>query len=292
MLVRGGGADAVGDLGRPRGERMARVLKRILKRVIAELGFTIERRDLPPPDYLQGFLQKLWPVAVNIPMIRCGGDADGAYLLPDDLDGIGALFSPGVEAVATFERDMAARGMICYMADASVTAPPLDNPAFRFEAKFLGLRDTDEFTTIDSWVDRYEPGDHDLLLQIDIEGAEWVVMSNMSEHLLRRLRIIVIEAHSLGQLADQYGRQTVVEVMERLLRTHHLVHNHPNNWGRLYKRGDILIPDVMEMTFLRKDRAVPTGYVTAFPHPLDIVNGPHLPPIPLPAAWYAPSAAG
>lgn len=268
------------------------MLKRILKRAIAELGFTIERRDLPPPDYLQSFLQKLWPVAIDIPLIRCGGDADGAYLLPDDLDGIRALFSPGVEAVATFERDMAARGMVCYMADASVSAPPLDNTAFRFEAKFLGLRETDEFTTIDSWVDRYEPGDHDLLLQIDIEGAEWVVMSNISDHLLRRMRIIVIEAHSLGQLADQYGRQIVVEVMERLLQTHHLVHNHPNNWGRLYKRGDILIPDVMEMTFLRKDRATPAGYVTSFPHPLDIINGPHLPPMPLPAAWHAPSATG
>ncbi|MBJ6123345.1 hypothetical protein [Sphingomonas mollis] len=105
-------------------------------------------------------------------MIRCGGDADGAHLLPDDLDGITALFSPGVEAVATFETEIVARGMICYMADASVTSPPLHNAAFRFDAKFLGLRDSLEYTTIDSWVNTYEAGNHDPLLQIDIEGAE------------------------------------------------------------------------------------------------------------------------
>ncbi len=263
------------------------MLGRVVKKAIHSLGYRIERDDIPPPDDLLPFLQQLWPVSIDIPLIRCGGDVDGAYLLPDDLDGITALFSPGVEAVALFETDMAARGMTCYMADASVVAPPLDNPAFRFDAKFLGLRQTPLFTTIDAWVDAYEPGTDDLLLQMDIEGAEWTVLSNMSDPLLHRFRIIVLEVHSLGQLLDQYGKQIIMEVMNRLLTTHYLVHNHPNNWGRLFRRRGVQIPDVMEMTFLRKDRATPSDYVRSFPNPLDIVNNEDLPVMRLPDAWHA-----
>jgi hypothetical protein len=259
-----------------------------VKNVFRSLGYRIEREDLPPPDHLLPFLRQLWPVAIDIPMIRCGGNADGAYLLPDDLDGIKALFSPGVAEVATFETAMGARGITCYLADASVTSPPFENPAFHFEAKFLGLRETQEFTTIDAWVDAYEPGDHDLLLQMDIEGAEWTVLSNVSDHLLGRFRIIVLEVHSMGQLLDPYGKQIIMEVLTRMLSTHHLVHNHPNNCGRLFRCRGVEVPDVMEMTFLRKDRAEPLGYARTFPHPLDIVNSSNLPLQILPPAWRAP----
>jgi hypothetical protein len=224
-----------------------------------------------------------------MPLIRCGGNFDGAYLLPDDLDGIRALFSPGVEAVASFETDMAARGMTCYMADASVVSPPLPDPAFRFVPKFLGLRNNDRYMTLDAWVNATEPGDHDLLLQMDVEGAEWTVLSSVSDSLLARFRIIVLEVHALGQLLDQYGRQIIMEVLARLLETHHIVHNHPNNLGRLHRRKGVSIPDVAELTFIRKDRTAAAGFVRRFPHPLDIENGPGLPPMPLPAGWYAPA---
>jgi hypothetical protein len=113
---------------------------------------------------------------------------------------------------------MAARGMTCYMADASVVSPPLPDPAFRFVPKFLGLRNNDRYMTLDAWVNATEPGDHDLLLQMDVEGAEWTVLSSVSDSLLARFRIIVLEVHALGQLLDQYGRQIIMEVLARLLR--------------------------------------------------------------------------
>ncbi len=106
------------------------MLRRAVHKAFRLLGYRVEREDLPPPDHLLPFLRISWPVALPIPMIRCGGDGDGAYLLPDDLDGIKALFSPGVESIAAFETEMAGRGMTCYMADASVACPPSNNPAF------------------------------------------------------------------------------------------------------------------------------------------------------------------
>jgi hypothetical protein len=46
-----------------------------------------------------------WPKA----MIRLGREADGGYLVPDDLSGIVACFSPGVDVIAAFELDLQRR---------------------------------------------------------------------------------------------------------------------------------------------------------------------------------------
>jgi hypothetical protein len=43
---------------------------------------------------------------------------------------------------------------------------------------------------------------------------------------------------------------------------------------------------VLEVTFLRKDRADATGYATHFPHPLDRPNARWMSAPPLPARWH------
>jgi len=50
--------------------------------------------------------------------------------------------------------------------------------------------------------------------------------------------------------------------------------------------GDLAIPNVIEMTLLRKDRSPATGYATAFPHPLDRTNVPGIPDFALPKPWF------
>src|SRR5580692_6161639 len=67
---------------------------------------------------------RLRPVLTDKKLIRVGGDEDGGYLVPDDIDGIVACFSPGVGPVAAFEGALASRGINCYLADGSVAAPP------------------------------------------------------------------------------------------------------------------------------------------------------------------------
>lgn len=267
------------------------MLKAIGKRAARALGYTV-KRDVPPPpdepvsDRAKALIRAMWPVATDRTLVRYGGDGDGAYLIPDDLDGIAALFSPGVDMISTFEGEMAARGMTCYLADASVAGPAAENAAFRFEPKFLGLRDEAHLMTIDAWVDRHEAGDHDLMLQMDIEGAEWTVLSSMSGRLLARFRVMVIEFHSMSMLYDPYTEQIIIDVIERLLATHHIVHNHPNNAMWMNRQDGVDVPEVIEVTFLRKDRATPTGFVNQFPHALDVINNPLKVNLVLPDAWH------
>jgi hypothetical protein len=56
----------------------------------------------PDQAEVREFIAKLHPLTTEHPLIRMG-EGDGGYLIPDDLNGITACFSPGVDNRATFE---------------------------------------------------------------------------------------------------------------------------------------------------------------------------------------------
>ena len=71
----------------------------------------------------------LKPKASKTPLIRIGGDRDGSYLVPDDLDGIAACFSPGVNRIKYFEDFLADRyGIESHMCDFSCDVEEFTTP--------------------------------------------------------------------------------------------------------------------------------------------------------------------
>lgn len=237
---------------------------------------------------LQSFISKLWPVSTPVPLIRIGDEADGGYLVPDDLEGIRHCYSPGVSDVASFENDLLERGINSHLADYSVDAPPDGLEAASFTKKFLGGLDIDQFMTLRHWMESTggQPDGSDLLLQMDIEGYEYEVLLSTPIELLRRFRIIVIEFHNIETWAQKDFFNLVQAGIGKLLSEFHVVHNHPNNCCATVNLGGVTAPRVIEMTFLRKDRADATGFATAFPHPLDRMNVPGSDLV-LPANWHA-----
>jgi len=169
------------------------------------------------------------PYETDTPLIRMGDFGDGGYLLPDDLRGIAACYSPGVSEQASFEMDMAKRGIASFMADASVERPPLNVPGAEFLRKFLGDKDEGEVMTLASWVAATDPDpDADLLLQMDIEGAEYATLSAAPRDLLRRFRMIVIEWHHLPSiLTKPRFMGPALAAIEKLREDFVTVHLHP-----------------------------------------------------------------
>lgn len=189
---------------------------------------------LSTPDQILEAISLLRPVGTQHDLIRLGSEGDGGYLVPDDLEGITACFSPGVFDNASFELDMATRYQVpCHMADYSVDRAPLENDLFDFEKKFVGTTVSDEFMDFTQWVadkTRDNPTG-DLLLQIDIEGGEWDVLINADEVLLKRFRTIVIELHGLNRLFARGFLSLYRSIFAKLTQNHHVLHIHPNNGG-------------------------------------------------------------
>jgi hypothetical protein len=235
---------------------------------------------------VRDLVRQLHPLATEHPLIRIGAGGDGGYLVPDDLDGVVACFSPGVDNRASFETSLIERGIQCFLADASVECAPITSDMVHFTKKFLGVINNDRTMTLDAWVHAYMPGTDDLILQVDIEGAEWHVLLNVSRDTLRRFRIIVIELHDLERLMDKHAFVIIKSTFERLLEDFYIVHNHPNNYGRSVRCRSLVIPRVQEMTLLRKDRVKSTKFARIFPHPLDEKNDANSPDVPLPRQWF------
>lgn len=230
----------------------------------------------------------LRPLDSGRELVRVGGAGDGGYLLPDDLDGIAACYSPGVAAQAAFEQELARRGIAIRMADASIPGPPPGCAGMSFERRFLGSHDVDPFTTLAAWVARHaEASAGDLLLQMDVEGAEYEVIVNVEPALLARFRILVVEFHDLDCLAQPFAHRLIRAALEKLAKAFVPVHLHPNNYAGIADVRGFPIPRMLEATFLRRDRCLRLEPRTDFPHPLDCDNVPGKPPAPLPRAWFA-----
>ena len=120
-------------------------IKLLLRAIFQKIG--IQLRFTESKKLIDEFLAVCFPKTTNSPLLRIGDEFDGGYLLPDDLDGIDACFSPGVEQTATFELEMAKRGIKSFMADYSVDGPPFENEFFTFEKKFIGYQENNIFTT-------------------------------------------------------------------------------------------------------------------------------------------------
>lgn len=231
----------------------------------------------------------LCPYATDIPLIRIGDFADGGYLVPDDLRGIAACYSPGVSQQASFEMDMAKHAIPSFMADASVKSPPLDVPGAQFVPKFLGDKDEGEFMTLATWVAETDPDPGaDLLLQMDIEGAEYATLAAAPRDLLRRFRMIVIEWHHLPSILTKPRFSARARAaIENLREDFVTVHLHPNNVSGTVEIDGEPVPRVVEATLLRRDRARDLRPAGPLPHRLDRRHNPRKPALALPGRWVS-----
>ncbi|MBK1636321.1 hypothetical protein [Rhodovulum adriaticum] len=238
----------------------------------------------PKARYIADFLR---PAAIATPLIRVGAFGDGGYLLPNDLNGIAACYSPGVSRQSTFELDLAKHGIPSFMADGSIDGPAIDIPGSTFTRRFVGPEDTPDRMSIATWVAQTDPAPGaDLLLQMDIEGDEYTTLAAVPDDLLDRFRIIVLELHRLPSiLSKDISFQRARRAIDKLRSRFQAVHLHTNNASGTVELDGTQIPRVVEVTLLRKDRVTVTGPVTTLPHPLDRRHRLHQPDIPVPPAW-------
>lgn len=244
-------------------------------------------------------LKVLSPKASPRPLIRLGGEVDGAYLLPNDLQGIKACFSPGVQNRKRFEDELCeAHSIPCHMCDYSSDVGAFSTPLIpgmqTFRKQWLEPGGKENSVRLEDWIQECCPDPQDdLILQMDIEGAEYRNLLSSNEGVLQRFRIIVMELHGLQAALHKDKFENELAPTLRLLDKYFVcVHTHPNNCcGNFYcKELNEYIPNVLEATFLRRDRF--KGFSNEqlippmIPHPLDIpFNVWYKPPLHLADNW-------
>jgi len=166
--------------------------------------------------------------------------------------------------------------MRCYLADFSVDSPPVNHPLFEFDKLWIGTDTKKHISiTLADWVYQPSAQNTDLILQLDIEGAECSVLESLPLETLGRFRIIVIELHNLDAMMTNYlSIQRVESVFRKLISEFVPVHIHANNCCGAFRDLGLEIPVAIELTLLRKDRfaRTTTRHPVQVPNPLDIKN--------------------
>jgi len=264
------------------------LVKAFVKRLFVKFGCLILKLKLTSDRDLINFLSFLQENTTAFELVRVGGDGDGGYLLPNDFEGMNLCFSPGVGENSRFEFDLVSKyGFHCWLADHSVSSPAIIHPRIHFTKKFVGVVNNYKYLRFDDWVEgvcSYNQSS-ELLLQMDIEGAEFGVLLDASDNILKRFRTIVVEFHQLEKMFDQNEFNLIQLTFKKLLKQFIIVHAHANNAAPVFKRGKVAIPSVIEFTFLRRDRVhhiKPLGFEL---HPLDQPNVPQNAAIDLSNYW-------
>ena len=222
---------------------------------------------------LKAYWKLVQPHSNGHELVRVGGKSDGGYLLPNDFEGIKYCYSPGAGAIWTFEESLGSKyGIKSMVCDGTIERFPSFNSLKSFIPKNVGLAESENVISFESWVGEVGANPGDLILQMDIEGGEYPILSSVDSEFLRKFRIIVLELHDLHLLAlpSSFSYQ-YSQLMFKLLKNFDVVHLHPNNCGGSYIAHGTLFPKVIEITLHRKDRSQKNSSAR-IPHILDSPN--------------------
>jgi hypothetical protein len=207
--------------------------------------------------------------------LRIGlGRGDGAYILLDMMRPSQKVLSFGVGRNVSFDRDMTQRGHEVFLYDHTVAGPPVDDPLFRFHA--LGIAGTSEpsarLLSLADHVAAIEGAGDDMILKMDVEGAEWPALAAAPPALLARFEQVVLEIHGLAFLGKPVWRNRITAGLARLHETHTLFHVHANNHSPPMVVEGFAVSNLLELSWVRTDLVQRLPSRTLYPTELDDPN--------------------
>jgi len=254
------------------------------------------------PSYINA-LSFLRPSQSSHKLLKIGGNYDGAYFIPDDLDGIDLCISPGVSTYKYFEDHLATSyGISSVLCDSTVQEDELSTPLIKNKQilvkKWVCSRDEHDKISLDTLTLNYSDSiASDKILQIDIEGSEYEAIAHCSKEILKSFRIIAIEVHGLDALMRPWEKRyrDIIRLVQTLEPYFACVYAHGNNCcGEVLLPGfGMNMPRVLELTLIRKDRlAAPAGGTLSRVGTVDerdeVVNVTGQAPILLNSLWRLP----
>ncbi|UZW55074.1 hypothetical protein NUH86_16630 [Sphingobium sp. JS3065] len=202
--------------------------------------------------------------------IRVGRPFDGGYIMIDAFDEVEAAFSLGINDDVSWDLDIAQRDINIFQYDHTIDSLPVKNQYFHWEKMGIAAFSSENMRSItDAVQSSGKIESKNLLLKCDIECAEWEALRYTSSEILSKFSQIVIELHDICRLGDPEDHG-VRQALVNLTNSHRVVHIHANNYGGTRMIGGIFLPNVVEVTLLRKDMGEFIPSQQKFPTAMDM----------------------
>ena len=162
------------------------------------------------------------------------GDYCG-YIMLDDFHAGDTAYSFGLGGDVSWDKDMASRGYDVFMYDHTIEKLPDSDPHFHYFKEGIadGRTQDDRLKTLEYFIERnHHKSVRNMILKMDVEGAEWGFLEMVTSDMLSQFKQITFELH--GMTNGRTPFDTVLAMLEKLNKTHQLIHLHPCNWGLSY----------------------------------------------------------
>ena len=193
-------------------------------------------------------------------LIRTGNEHDGGYIMLNDFETGDIAYSFGIAQNVVWDRDMASRGYDVFMYDHTIDGLPEENPRSHWYK--LGIGDgsgrDERLKTLEELISRNgHEGKRDMILKMDVEGAEWGFLESVKHETLLQFRQIIFEFHGLLD-AEKYGLgvsySRILEMLSKINKTHQLIHLHPCNFRNYISIDGKVYPDTIEASYVIRDK--------------------------------------
>jgi hypothetical protein len=240
---------------------------RILSNTSVAIGRVSSLGRLLRPQQAHGFRK-----------VRLGGAHDGGYICLDDFNDIAGAVSFGVGEDASWDKDVADRGIIVYQYDHTVAAAPILHANFRFKQRKIEAKANSECDSIESVLaDNGLTRLASVILKIDIEHAEWDTFAATPNDVLDKFSQVICEFHGFDRITEDQWFERARNVLGKLNDKFAVVHVHSNNSAPLLVIGNFLFPQVLEVTYANKIKYTFNEFDETFPGILDAPNWPLAP---------------
>ena len=232
--------------------RLKQAIKRYLLRNTPQM-ITLEL--LTSPEYYRE-LQDLLHIAKTegFDLVRIGREHDGGYILLDDFHEGDIAYSFGINNDVSWDKDAASRGCEVFMYDHTIDKLPEENPRFHW-AK-LGIADgvtrDSKLKTLDELIAiNHHEDKRSMILKMDVEGAEWGFLEQVSSETLSQFSQMSFEFHNI---TSHPNPEQVLSAFRKINRTHQLVHIHANNDVYYVSFGEKKFCEALECSYVLKSK--------------------------------------
>lgn len=183
---------------------------------------------------------------------RIGRQNDGGYVMIKPFSANKIAYSIGICDDVSWDKEIAGYGYKIYQYDHTIAKLPEDDEAFHWQKIGLtGLTESEELKRLDTIIrENGHENCEGMLLKMDIEGYEWDLLCTCDQEILNQFDQIIMEIHWLN---NSCAFEKIIAGLERLMLTHAVVHMHGNNFRYAAFCGDLVTPDVMEITLIKRN---------------------------------------
>ena len=196
------------------------------------------------PQYYRYLKDLLRVKQTKFPKVRIGNPGDGGYVMLDNFNSRIA-YSFGIDENISWDADMYQRGYDIFMYDPTVDFK-CDSPKLHFYKEGIDGYNHGCYKTL-STILRENNHRETMILKMDVEGYEWNFIETVGEEI-NLFDQIAFEFHNLIS-----GDTKILDCLEKLNKTHQVIHVHGNNSSLLLQTNEFTITDVIECTYVKRD---------------------------------------